>query len=394
MFAGVAHLLVGSPHGPERAVEAQEPGTGLEVRVLPALNFDSDEGFGYGVLGEAYHYGRGGLDPYAWTLQPTVLFTTKGRRDLVLFFDSPHILPGGWRLTAFAGSEKQIATPYYGLGNETPYDPALDAEEGPNPRYYRFGRTRNSLTFALQRPLGDVPLRLLVGGGVERTVIESVPEDLGTTLYASDYGDDEETYWSSSVRGGLVWDTRDRETGPRSGSWTDFLVQWVDESLGADYGLTRWTFTDRRYFQLTEGLVFAHRYLVQNVSGGGPVHELFRVETSFKQQEGLGGAKTLRGIPKNRFVGRGLLVWNSELRWRVADFTVAGREMHAVLSAFLDQGRVWQDEVEPGELFSDLHRGYGGGLRVGMGENFVVAVDVGASREPGMPIYLGLGYLY
>jgi len=37
-------------------------------------------------------------------------------------------------------------------------------------------------------------------------------------------------------------------------------------------------------------------------------------------------------------------------------------------------------------------RGFGG-VRLGMGENFVVAVDGGTSRETGLPIYIGLGYL-
>jgi hypothetical protein len=45
-------------------------------------------------------------------------------------------------------------------------------------------------------------------------------------------------------------------------------------------------------------------------------------------------------------------------------------------------------------LFSDLHRGFGGGAHLGMGENFVASVDVAHSSEAGYPIYLSLGYLY
>jgi hypothetical protein len=44
--------------------------------------------------------------------------------------------------------------------------------------------------------------------------------------------------------------------------------------------------------------------------------------------------------------------------------------------------------------FTDLHHGYGGGVRVGMGESFVVALDVGHSAEATAPLYIGLGYLY
>jgi hemolysin activation/secretion protein len=172
------------------------------------------------------------------------------------------------------------------------------------------------------------------------------------------------------------------------------VVQWVDESLGADVAFTRWSVIDRRYYSLTDRLVFAHRYALQGARGDVPLHQLQRVQTSFKQGEGLGGSSTVRGLPKNRYAGKGMLFWNAELRWRVVDFTAAGRSFHAALSGFVDQGRVWSGGVRLSELFSDLHRGFGGGAHLGMGENFVASVDVAHSSEAGYPIYLSLGYLY
>ncbi|NIT86091.1 MAG: BamA/TamA family outer membrane protein, partial [Gemmatimonadetes bacterium] len=80
-------------------------------------------------------------------------------------------------------------------------------------------------------------------------------EDEGNTLYALQHGASEETTWLSYARAGLVWDTRDRETGPTSGAWTELLVRVTDPNLGADVSFTRWTFTDRRYFALTDDLV-------------------------------------------------------------------------------------------------------------------------------------------
>lgn len=368
--------------------------TGLEVGVLPAVNFDSDEGFGYGALAAIYQYGTAGLAPYEWSLRPEVFLTSEGRRDVKAFFDAPHLLPGRWRLTAFLGTEKHVATPYYGTGNDAAYDQALDAEDGPNPFFYRFGRKRDSGTFMLQRPLMDSPLRILLGAGVQRTTVVPVPEDEGTTLFAEQVTDEEETTWTNFVRAGLVWDTRDRESGPTRGAWSELLVQWVDEGLGADFSYVRWTVSDRRYVSLGERLVLATRIVVRGVSEGAPVYDLFNLQTSFQQQEGLGGSKTVRGVPKNRFVGRGMLVWNTELRWRVADFRMLGRDAHLVLSAFLDQGRVWAGGVQLDELTRDLHRGYGGGVRIGLGENFVAALDAGTAEENGLPIYLGLGYLF
>lgn len=368
--------------------------TGLEVGALPAVNFDSDEGVGYGAIAELYHYGDGTRPPWVWMVQPKVFLTTGGRRDFTVFFDAPHLLPGGWRLGAWLGSEEQIATPYYGLGNETAYDENLDDEDGPDPYYYRFGRTRRSVSTSLQHGFLDPRLRVLVGAGVARVSVVPVPKDKGTTLFAAHWGEAERVEWHNYVRAGLVWDTRDRETGPTRGTWTEILVQRVDRALGSEATYTRWTFADRRYVSLTPTLTFAHRYLVQDVRGAAPVSELFRVQTSFKQQEGLGGASTVRGVLKNRWVGRGMLIWNAELRWRAAAFRMWGRPFHTVLSVFLDQGRVWEGDVRMDELFADLHRGVGGGVRLGMGEDFVVAFDAGTSNETGLPVYIGLGYLY
>ena len=381
---------VAASHG----VAQTPPSTGLEVGALPAINFDSDEGFGYGAFAELYQYGDGDVQPYVWTLQPTVFLTTEGRRDFTVFVDAPRFLSEGWRLTAFGGRQKQIATPWYGIGNDTPYSEALEDDEGPDPFFYRFGVVRSSLTFDLQNSLGDSPVRFLVGGGLEKATTNPVPEMEGTTLYALQHGTDEEEAWLNYLRAGLVWDTRDRETGPTSGTWTELLIRRTDRRLAADVTFNRITFTDRRYWSITDGLVFAHRVLGQHVTSGAPDFELFRVQSSFKQDEGLGGSKTVRGILRNRYVGRGMVVWNAELRWRAADFRLLGRDFHTVLSAFLDQGRVWENGFDLGGVFEDLHRGYGGGVRVGMGENFVVAVDAGTSSEAGLGVYIGLGYLY
>ena len=381
--------------GTSFSVAAQDaPSTGLEFAGLPVLKVDSDDGWTYGALAELYQYGDGTRSPYQWTIQPRVELSTEGRRDATLFVDAPHVLPEGWRVNGFLGIERRIVTPYYGLGNDAPYDRSLEAPAGPNPNYYEFGSLRRSALFNLQRNLPNSPLWALFGAGLVSTRVDPSPEDVGTTLYAADNGPAVETYWSNYIRAGLVWDTRDRETAPRDGSWSEVVVHWATESLGADSALTRWSITDRRYYSLSDQLVFAHRFYLQGVSGGPPAHELQRLQTSFKQGEGLGGAKTVRGLPKNRYAGRGMLVWNAELRLHVFDFGIVGRRFHLAVSAFVDHGRVWKGGVRPEELLSDLHRGYGGGLHVGMGENFVASLDVAHSSEATLPFYMGLGYLY
>jgi hypothetical protein len=376
---------------------AQEPRTGLEIAGIPAINYDADEGLGYGAIVELYSHGAG-VEPYRFTLQPTLFFTTGGRRDLTLFFDAPRLLPGGWRADVYLGSERQLASPYYGMGNESLADPARE-DDPANPYFYRFGRTRLQATGNLQHALGSLPLKALVGAGVVHSEIDPVPNDSGTTLLAAELasrpGEPAPGGYSNFVRGGLVWDTRDRESGPTRGTWSELLVQRVDEALGSETGYTRWTATDRRYLPVrSERLVLANRILLQGVEGAAPFYDLQQVQTSFKQQEGLGGAKSVRGLPKNRYVGKGLFLWNAELRWRAADVTLRGKPSRLVLSGFVDSGRVWAGRPRATELLSGLHQGYGAGARLATGENFVIAVDVAHSAESTAPFYIGLGYLF
>ena len=147
--AHVLAMLLVLPGSAALAQEAPDP-TGWEPNGPPAINYDSDEGFGYGVLLELYNYGDGGYAPYRFTIQPTVFLTTGGRRDFTLFFDAPHLLPAGWRIDVNLGSEKQIASPYYGLGNESVYDEALEETQGQY--FYRFGRTRRRVAVSGKGP--------------------------------------------------------------------------------------------------------------------------------------------------------------------------------------------------------------------------------------------------
>ena len=65
-----------------------------------------------------------------------------------------------------------------------------------------------------------------------------------------------------------------------------------------------------------------------------------------------------------------------------------------MLSGFVDSGRTWTGGIDLTDALSELHHGVGGGVRLGMGENFLVALDVGHSVAASAPFYIGLGYLY
>jgi outer membrane protein assembly factor BamA len=382
-----AVLTALSPHA-----GAQTVPTGWEVIGLPALNYNPDDKLGYGVALQLFNYGAAGKLPYVLTLQPTVYLSTGGRRDYTLFFDAPDVGGSGWRVDAYFGHESQNAS-YYGLGNASVRDEAL--EEEPNEKYYRFGRERVQLTANLQRRLGASRFRVLAGMGASRGRVDETADGAPSTFLAEELaGQNPPEGWSNYVRAGVVWDSRDREVHTSRGVWADVLVQRADKAFGSDWSFTRSTLTVRGYVPLTASLTLAERGIVQNVSGDAPFYELAVVQTSYKPQEGLGGSHTLRGFSRSRFLGKGLAVLNSELRWRAKSLTVLGAPSTVTLTAFVDAGRVWTGEVDLSEAASDLHFGYGGGVRLGRGPNFVVAIDVGHSKESTAPIYIGLGFLF
>ena len=374
------------------SASGQQKPRGFEISGLPALNFDADEGLGYGVILALYGYEPSNVT-YRWTVQPTVFLTTEGRRDYTLFFDTPSSREHPWRLTAYVGREQQLATPYYGLGNATPYDSSL--EHGSTRYFYRYGRDRTRFTADVQHALWRPSVRGLIGAGASLDKINLTPFDSGTTLIQRDLaGQTPSNAHTNFVRAGLTWDTRDREIGTLSGTWADVLVQRVDKKLGASTSYTRWTATARHYQPIGGRLTLANRVFAQNTTGDAPFHVLGELQTTQKPQDGLGGSSSVRGLPKDRYVGKGVVVSNNELRWRAAEFSLHGRPSSLVLSSFVDAGRVWADGIALSSATSELHAGYGGGARFAFGNSFVVAVDVGHSAQSSAPIYIGLGYLF
>jgi hypothetical protein len=363
----------------------------LEISGVPALNFDADEGFGYGAILAVTQYGAANL-PYRFNIQPTVFLTTAGRRDFTVTLDAPGVLPGGWRASGFVGRQNQLAAPFYGVGNNTAYDPSL--EHGSTRYFYRYGHQRDRVSADFQHGFGNGPLRVLAGGALQRDVIDPSPFDSGQTLFQQSLaGGTARPNNRASARLGLIWDSRDREIGTHSGTWASVLGEGVTSSAEAK-GYQRITGTYRVYVPIEDRLTFAERVIGQHVGDNAPVYDLASIQTEFQSVDGLGGASSIRGLPKDRYIGKALALSNSELRWHAADFGLANRASSLVLLGFVDTGRVWADDVATRAAEHGLHTGVGGGARLGFGKTFVVGVDVAHSSESTAPVYIGLGYLF
>ena len=385
-------LVVAAPLGAQDTASKGD----WEWFALPALNFNSDEGFGYGALLDLYNY-RGGRKPYRLMIRPLLAFSTKGKRDFTVVVDAPGVLPEGWRFDVFLGREQHLATPWFGVGNNTLKNEQLT--DPPDAYYYRYGKTQYRVSANVQRRVSRAA-RLLLGGGFADVRTDDVPFDSGTTLLRQQLVAQQgiaNPFTPSgtlrSVRAGMVIDTRDREVGPTQGQWIDLLIQRTGATgdvVAASY--TRATASARNYTSLTSRIVFAQRLVLQHTDGDIPFFDLATIQNSSPtvQMEGLGGSSSMRGVEKNRYTARGVAFTNLELRYRFKELRLLGKPAYLVGSAFADAGRVWRGDLFQGDP-GTTHLSGGGGLRLGLGPSFLVALDVGRSSES-TQIYIGLGY--
>ena len=384
-------LLLGFCAGPGFAQDADDGPTGFTVAGIPALNYNSDEGIGYGARASLYNHAEGGYNPYFYTIEANIFLTTGGRRQFFLFFDSLHLLGPKERLTSEIKYEKFDPSPYYGIGNDTGYDEDLIDEESPaflNDDYYGFERERFTLWITYQRRFGS--FRVLGGLGLVHSDIAFY--DAPTLLQRDHQAFGKQGGFTNYVKVGLIYDTRDFEPAPGRGDWSDVILEVSDGAWGSDYDYARLTLTNRHYVTLARNVVFAQRIVFEKSWGDLPFYEMTFFGGSFKIDEGLGGAKSIRGQLRNRFQGPMKLFGNLELRWRLWDFQILDQNLYLALSGFLDYGRVWHE----GEAFAvrDFHTGQGGGVHLGWNETFLVTADVARSNEVDLAFYLGIGYLY
>ncbi|MDX1284025.1 MAG: BamA/TamA family outer membrane protein, partial [Draconibacterium sp.] len=217
------------------------------------------------------------------------------------------------------------------------------------------------------------------------------------------------------MKAGLVFDTRDNKPNPMTGVWTEAVLVGAPEFLGGESSWTKFKFTHRQYFTLIpEDLSLAYRLAYQTtVSGHVPFYYQSQVITSVMkgaQSEGLGGAKSLRGIRRNRIVGDGFFYGNIEARWKFVRFKFINNNFYLGLNGFMDFGQVTRKiDVDPkvgwvaesngyfDEGAEKMHFSYGAGLRDVMNQNFVIAADYGIAadeRDGNSGMYIGLNYLF
>ena len=452
------------------AQENKQPDEGKQgwnFGALPAITYNTDLGFQYGAVVNLFNYGDGSHYPkYLHNIYIEASRFTKGSAIYRLSYDSEFLIPG-IRVTSDLAYLPDEAYDFYGFnGFESKYNKSwiqtfLLDENGEevrnddgfrilNPDYksrvfYKYQNRTFRFKTDLQFPIGESPFLALVGFNLQSFNISTVNIDKlnrGKVEYAELDKDskktpilpdvatlyDEYVKWRvipdeeknggfiPLLKAGVVFDTRDNEPNPMKGLWTEAFLFGAPTFNLPTAGFLKLNLTHRQYFTLIErDLSFAYRVGYQGtLAGHAPFYYQTQIETSLmKDQLGLGGSKTIRGINRNRVVSDGFIYGNAEIRWKAVHFNWINQNFYIGLNGFFDFGKVVQEiDVEslvaplssiPQPDYFDfasadkLHLSYGAGMRIVMNQNFVIAVDFGKAVDPqdgNTGLYIGLNYLF
>ncbi|MFC2114413.1 hypothetical protein ACFLRI_03600 [Bacteroidota bacterium] len=415
--------------------------TGWTFGILPAVAFDSDLGFKYGGLVNFYNFGDGSTYPdYLQSIYLEISRTTKGSGANQLFFDSEHLFPNKKiRVTGDLSYLTEQALDFYGFnGAEVLYNPHFETDTDPkyiSRMYYRHARKMVRFYTDFQGYIIPDKLRWLGGFAFYNFNISTV--DIASLNEGKDSSEflpnipslyDKYVNWgvfpaaeadgghNQFIKAGLIWDTRDIEANPGKGIWTEALFMTAPSFLGNnENSFTKFVFTHRQYFTLVKNrLSFVYRLGYQGtIQGKAPFYLQSLLISSYSPSvitEGLGGAKSLRGIMRNRVVGDDIVYGNCEFRWKFIRRVIAKQNVYLALNPFVDFGRVIDpvdvdlSNVPAAESINHFsgkdetfHFTYGCGLHIALNENFVLTFDYGfaANKADGNHgTYIGTNWLF
>lgn len=427
--------------------------TGLNFGPLPAVAYDADKGFQLGALLNIYNYGDGTNYPNynsKWYFEAS--FFTKGSQLYQLMYDNKELIPGvRWSSALNLAVDK--AMDFYGFnGYQSSYDWArIDAGKSGDSYiftpFYRFSRVQ---LLGKTDFIGDITDKLkweagyhfswFRAGSIDYASINKGKSDAqvypesAPTLYDNYVkwgliGQDEANGGiSSSLRLGLVYDSRNKEGAPSSGIWAEAHLTAAPKWLGTRNPFYRYSMTWRQYLPLigNDVLTFAYRLNYEGTIGNSaPFYVLpyITVMGESCDRDGMGGYRTLRGIMRDRIVGLDMATYIAEFRWRFARFQLWNQNIAFGLSAFSDgsvvtRGRdmsfrgaaVYKPSYDAymagGQQKDSFHITVGAGFRFIMNENFIVALEYGTpvthfmknsplyNQDGTGAFYINIGYLF
>ncbi len=367
--------------------EADEGERDFDAFALPLVSYNTDLGLGLGAVGGAYLYSPP-FRPYRHALAAQAFFTTRGVQNHWFRYDGPRLF-GRARLEARLEWRRELYSPYYGAGNLAA--PGETAEPSRENRRFAFDRLS---------PGAWVRLRLSAAGdeGPVQVFAGYAFRWLGLSPYIGSVLLEERPAGVEGGPDGQVWlgalfDTRDDEADPTRGGAEELSLRVSSRAFGSRWTYAGITATERRFFSLmTPRLILGQRLVGDVLVGESPFFEWSTIG-GLAYLDAIGGQNSVRGVPRNRYVGTVKLVSNTELRFYPFELELLGAPLKIGGVAFADAGRVWHPGVEDGPWWL-WHVGLGGGLRLSR-RAAVVRLDYAQALETGRQgLYITFGHVF
>ena len=385
---------------------------GWSVGAFPTISLSNTLGFQYGLFGSLFYYGDGSTYP-----DPLHKFTaeashfTGGRSRFYATYDSKYLIPH-WRMTLSALYMIDPLAFFYGFnGAAQPYDEVLDTKN-----HYYLDRRFLQAFANFQRDLS--PTLKIAGGltfshyniGDYDTLEYRVP--IPTPSLYHDYvasgliSSDEATGGNVlEARAGLVYDTRDIEAAPNRGLLAEVFLNGGLASGGYNYLKLCAYFS--HFVRIPVGFiaagdpVFAYRLAYTGTLAGDVPFYMQQIIPMLVPHtmltEGLGSAKTMRGLFENRIVADGVAWANVELRIKLFKFTFLNQYFYTAVNPFFDFGIVTQpyrldrqaaafgqDEETLRRKAQGLATAAGLGFKLAWNENFILSLEFAHSFDPAL----------
>ena len=429
--------------------------TGLNFGPLPAVAFDADKGFQLGALLNIYNFGDGSTYPNPmshWYFEAS--FFTKGSQLFVVSYDNKTLIPGvRWSTAVTLTNDK--AMDFYGFnGYRSYYNAGMvalgkDKSNMDNYIYTPKYRINRIALLAKTDFIGNIwNKKLFWEAGYHFSYFKQgyknqqalnldkinknkdpekvFPADEPTIfdLYRRWGIISEEEAWggiNSTVRLGLLFDTRDKEGAPSRGVWAEGHLTLAPKWLGTTNPYYRYSLTFRHYVPIVKNdiLTFAYRLNYEGAIGDKAPYYVLPYITTVGQtydRDGMGGYRTIRGIMRNRVQGLDMASYNAELRWRFVNFKLWKQNIAFGLNVFSDGTMVtkeydmtfkgdeqyraeYEEYMNLGADSDRPHITVGAGLRFIMNQNFIVAFEYGMpiskfSKDPIIKNQDGKGAFY
>ncbi len=400
----------------------------------PVLAYDSDVGLRYGAVINLFDYSNREILPdYTQHVRFRLFNSTKGTSNYSVLYDSERLIPRS--LVTFEASYiEDIALDFYGFnGSGTVYYPEFSDENQSgyiNKYFYSHHRQMFRIRADLQRQIISREFRFFAGITYHRyrmgdidyerfDIPEGADGDVAThmTLYRKfvDWGaihpEEKDGGDILTLSSGIIYDTREGKIHCKGGIWFESYFIFSPPAVSSSYYIKQVT-TFRHYIPLyrINGLLAYRLSSQQKIAGRIPYYQLPVFYGSLENQDGPGGAFTLRGVNRNRIAANGYLLANIEFRKNLFSFSLLNIDWHTEGILFTDIGMVtgmyeFPDQDVPDDYRRDLFRDQRGGPHATAGAGVyliynrdnIISVNYGFSLDPQLGtkgLYIGSGFLF